>query len=324
MLYLFILGAVVLGAGGMLYAVMTLFQSGNEEIEDRLTSLTQNAGRGAATSAVIDKPSLLMGPLDESKGGFEELLNKYFPLSAMLTQSGTGIEPAQLGLMTLAFGGVAGVLSFLFVPPAFKLLSIFAVLLAAPLPLVYVWWKRNKRLDNFGAQLPAAMDLMGQALRAGQSLPSAIQLVAEQMAEPLGPEFQTAFEQQNLGVTISDSLKDMTERVPNLDLRFFATAVILQRQTGGDLAEILDKIGHLTRERFQIKGQIQALTGEGRISGIVLLGLPPVLFIVMLRLNYDYVMTLFEHELGQWMLGGAILLQFVGAFAIKKIIDIKV
>ena len=140
----------------------------------------------------------------------------------------------------------------------------------------------------------------------------------------MSPEFARAFEQQNLGVTISDSLKDMTDRVPNLDLRFFATAVILQRQTGGDLAEILDKISHLTRERFQIKGQIQALTGEGRISGIVLLGLPPILFGVMLYLNKPYVMTLFEDPVGQQMLVGALVLQFIGAFAIKKIIDIKV
>ena len=102
------------------------------------------------------------------------------------------------------------------------------------------------------------------------------------------------------------------------------TAVILQRQTGGDLAEILDKISHLTRERYQIKGQIQALTGEGRMSGIVLLGLPPALFAVMLKLNYEYVMMLFEDPLGQKMLIVGIVLQFVGAFAIKKIIDIKV
>ena len=165
---------------------------------------------------------------------------------------------------------------------------------------------------------------MGQALRAGQSLPSAIQLVGEQVNEPLGPEFHHAFEQQNLGVSITDTLRDMTGRIPNLDLQFFATAVILQRQTGGDLAEILEKISHLTRERYQIKGQIQALTGEGRMSGIVLLGLPPVLFLVMLRINYDYITALFVHPLGQMMLAGAIVMQFIGAYAIKKIIDIKV
>jgi tight adherence protein B len=165
---------------------------------------------------------------------------------------------------------------------------------------------------------------MSQALRAGQSLPSGIQLVGAQVDQPLGPEFNLAFEQQNLGMTLNDSLRAMSERVPNLDLRFFVTAVVLQRQTGGDLAEVLDKISSLTRERFKIRGQIQALTGEGRISGVVLLAMPPVLFFVMMKLNYEYVMMLFEEPLGQKMLLGGLILQFIGAFSIKKIIDIKV
>ena len=165
---------------------------------------------------------------------------------------------------------------------------------------------------------------MAQALRAGQSLPSGIQLVGTQVDQPLGPEFNLAFEQQNLGMTLNDSLRAMSERIPNLDLRFFVTAVVLQRQTGGDLAEVLDKISNLTRERFKIRGQIQALTGEGRISGVVLLAMPPVLFVVMMKLNYEYVMMLFEDPLGQKMLLGGLILQFIGAFSIKKIIDIKV
>jgi tight adherence protein B len=225
-------------------------------------------------------------------------------------------------VITAVAAGIGGLACLVFSP--WKSIVPVAAIGAGILPLFVVNWKRNKRMGKFSSQLPAALDLMGQALRAGQSLPSGIQLVGTQMDDPIGPEFHRAFEQQNLGVSMTDSLKGMTERIDNLDLRFFATAVILQRQTGGDLAEILDKISHLTRERFQIKGQIQALTGEGRISGIVLLALPPVLFVVMLRLNYDYVMMLFEDPMGQKMLIGACIMQLVGAFAIKKIIDIKV
>ncbi len=320
MFYL-IIGALAIGIGGMAFAVMLLFQNGNEQVEDRLASLTQNGGRGAI-DIEADKPSLLKGPLDDAPGQLEEFVNRFLNLRKLLEQSGTGITLSKFAIITASVGGGAGALTFVFSP--WKSLTAVAVVSAALLPLFYVWWMRKRRLDNFGGQLPAAMDLMGQALRAGQSLPSAIQLVGSQMAEPLGPEFARSFEQQNLGVSISDTLRDMTERIPNLDLRFFATAVILQRQTGGDLAEILDKISQLTRERFQIKGQIQALTGEGRISGIVLLALPPILFAVMLKLNYDYVMMLFEDPMGQKMLIGALILQFVGAFAIKKIIDIKV
>ena len=183
---------------------------------------------------------------------------------------------------------------------------------------------RRRRLRKFSEQLPETLELISRALKAGHSLPAGIQLVAEQMAAPIGPEFARCYEEQNLGIPLEEALEEMTNRVPNVDLRFFATAVVLQRTTGGDLSEILNKIGRLIRERFQIFGQIQALTGEGRLSGIVLLGLPPVLFITMLKLNYDYIMMLFEDPLGQQMLVGAIIMQLIGAYVIKKIIDIKV
>ena len=123
---------------------------------------------------------------------------------------------------------------------------------------------------------------------------------------------------------MDDSLTSLTGRVPNLDLKFFATAIVLQRQTGGDLAEILDKIGYIIRERFKIWGQVQALTGEGRLSGIVLLALPPVLFLAVYRLNPDYIMMLFTDPMGKKMLAGAVVMQVLGALVIRKIINIKV
>ena len=129
---------------------------------------------------------------------------------------------------------------------------------------------------------------------------------------------------ENFGIPLEEAIEDMAERIPNMDLRFFATAIILQRTTGGDLSEILDKIGHLVRERLQILGQIQALTGEGRMSGAVLLALPPVLFVVMLKLNYEYVIMLFTDPIGHYMLAGGLVTQIIGALVIKKIIDIKV
>jgi tight adherence protein B len=183
---------------------------------------------------------------------------------------------------------------------------------------------RRRRLTAFARQLPDALELVSRALRAGHSLASGLSLVADEVGDPLGKEFSRCYEEQNLGIPLEDALEEMTERVPNLDLRFFATAVILQRQTGGDLAEILDKIGSLIRERFKIWGQVQALTGEGRLSGIVLLALPPVLFVVMYRLNPEYVMLLFSDPLGNKMLVVAAVLQIVGALVIKKIVNIKV
>jgi tight adherence protein B len=149
-------------------------------------------------------------------------------------------------------------------------------------------------------------------------------LVAEEMTAPIGEEFQRVYEEQNLGIPFDDALTSLTERMPNLDLRFFVTALILQRQTGGDLAEILDKIGELVRDRFRIWGQVQALTGEGRLSGIVLLGLPPVLFATVWYLNPDYVSVLFTDPTGKQMLLGSVVMQLLGAIVIRKIVNIKV
>lgn len=321
MMYILV-GAIAIGIGGMIFAATMLFQGDKQDqIEDRLASLTQNGGRGVAKQDAAPA-NLLMSPLDDAPHRLEEFANRFLNLRVFLEQTGTEWSVGKFTAISLGTAGVAGALCLVFSP--WKSLVPVAALLAGILPLFALSWLKKKRLNKFGSQLPAALDLMSQALRAGQSLPAGIQLVGTQINDPLGPEFHRAFEQQNLGMSLSDSLRAMTERVPNLDLRFFATAVILQRQTGGDLAEILDKISQLTRERFQIRGQIQALTGEGRISGIVLLGLPPILFAVMLKLNYEYVMMLFDDPLGQKMLMVAVILQFVGALAIKKIIDIKV
>ena len=133
-----------------------------------------------------------------------------------------------------------------------------------------------------------------------------------------------AYEEHNLGVPIENALKGMLRRMPNIDLKFFVTAVAIQKQAGGDLAEILDKIGHIVRERFKIMGQVQARTGEGRISGIVLQAMPIALFLVVYYMNPDYVMLLFQRELGKQMLMMAVGAQIVGAFVIKKIVDIKI
>ena len=191
-------------------------------------------------------------------------------------------------------------------------------------PFLFLLIQRKRRMSAFARQLPEALELVGRALRAGHSLAAGISLVGNEMPDPIRTEFARCYEEQNLGIPLEESLDSMTERVPNLDLRFFATAVILQRQTGGDLAEILDKIGSLIRDRFKIWGQIQALTGEGRLSGVVLLGLPPVLFLAMYKLNPEYITLLFTDPLGQKMLGVALVLQLVGALVIRKIINIKV
>jgi tight adherence protein B len=192
------------------------------------------------------------------------------------------------------------------------------------LPYFWLTFRRKRRLAKFAAQLSDALELIARALRAGHSLAAGFRLCATEMSEPLSLEFGRVFEEQNLGLPFEEALENMTHRIPNLDLKFFATAIILQRQTGGDLAEILDKIGRLIRERYKILGQVQALTGEGRLSGVVLLALPPLLFVTVYRMNPDYLMLLFTDEMGRKMLIGGIALQLVGALVIRKIVNIRV
>lgn len=315
------IGCIFIGIAGVMYvgAIMLGLTGGeNDQVEDRLASLTSNRGRGQSAVSTEQISSLLRS---EATGAIDQYL-KRLRLGPFIDQSGVKITASALIIATVAIFGAVTFLGVLLSP--MLIIAPIAGAVMASIPYLYVWWKRRARLNKFGSQLPAAMDLMSQALRAGQSLPSGIQLVGEQTEEPLGPEFQRAFEEQNLGVALPETMSDMADRVPNLDLRFLVTAIILQRQTGGDLAEILDKISHLCRERFQIRGQIQALTGEGRMSGLVLLGLPPFLFLLMMYLNYDYIMLLFTDPKGQQMLGIALVMQAIGAYWINKIITIKV
>ena len=168
------------------------------------------------------------------------------------------------------------------------------------------------------------MELVARALWAGHSLAAGLHVEADEMPDPIAKEFGRIYEEQNLGIPLEDALHGITERVPNLDLRFFVTSVAIQRQTGGDLAEILDKIGHVIRERYRILGQVKALTAEGRLSGLVLIALPFGLFLLMLHMKPDYISLLWTDPLGVKMSIFALIMQVLGAYSIKKIVDIKV
>jgi len=192
------------------------------------------------------------------------------------------------------------------------------------IPFLWLLNKRRARLKSFASQLPDALELVARALRAGHSLAAGMHVVAEEMPSPISDEFGRVYEEQNLGIPIEDSMRGICERVPNPDLRFFVTSVAIQRQTGGDLAEILDKIGYVIRERYRILGQVKALTAEGRLSGVVLIALPFVLFLVMLHIKPDYIQLLWTDPLGIKMSVFGLIAQILGAIVIKKIIDIKV
>ncbi len=305
---------------------LALLASGRSDpkLEDRLDVL---AGLKSGSASAPGKESVIrQGALADVKqassgllGGFVRRFEEFRYL----------FEQADVSLTAGKFFGIsAGLAAIGGAAVWFARLNVFmipiAVLAGASLPLMWLLFKRKRRLKAFQSQLPDALELIARALRAGHSLGSGLSLVAEEMPAPIGTEFSRAFEEQNLGIPLEDALKSLCRRVPNLDLKFFATAVVLQRTTGGDLAEILDKIGYIIRERFRIWGQVQALTGEGRLSGIVLLALPPVLFLAVYNLNPKYASKLFTDPMGQQMLFFAGVMQVIGALVIRKIVNIKV
>jgi tight adherence protein B len=314
--------AAFLGVAALVGGIGLLIRNpGESAVEDRLDMLAGKVSSRERELANKER-SVLARPLDDVPNAIEEAMSRFLDVRKLLEQAALGISPTHFVIASIALAAVGGV-----AVPLMGWPIVFApvtALLMGILPLLAVLFVRSRRSKAFARQLPEAMDLISRALRAGHSLGSGFHLVQQEMPAPLGPEFGRVYEEQNLGVSMDEALDNLAGRIQNLDLRFFATAVILQRTTGGDLAEILDKIGHLIRERFKIWGQIQALTGEGRLSGIVLLALPPVLALVMYRLNPDYLQMLFEDPMGQKMLSGAIFLQVVGALVIKKIVSIKV
>ena len=318
LILLAVFATVALLAAG---AASMLSNKATTQIEERLQAHTAVSHLKTARRDE-NGPSLLADPTGGQRTFVDEIFDQFFDLRKFLAQADLDLTPWQFVLLVLSVGGAGFGLAVL--SPLPVILAPLVGIGLGTLPVVYAVVQRTRRLRAFAKQLPDALELIGRALRAGHSLAAGCNLVGDEMPEPIRSEFARCYEEQNLGIPLEESLQAMCERVPNLDLRFFATAVTIQRQTGGDLAEILDKIGYVIRERFKIWGQIQALTGEGRLSGVVLLSLPPILFVVMYRLNADYMMRLFEDPIGHWMLGGAVLLQVLGAIVIKKIVTIRV
>ena len=314
--------AAFVGVASLIGGVALVFRpdAATSRIENRLDQFTGSGS--SAKEDLLKQNSVLQQPLDAVPGLMEKALSHIGDFSRLLDQADVNLSTPQLAGLCAGLGAGGTLLGLIL--RAHRLLLPILALVTASMPIFWLLWRRKRRLKTFSAQLPDAMDMLARSLRSGQSLASGFNMVAGEMSLPLSREFGRVFEEQNLGVSVEDSLRGMCDRVPNLDLRFFVTAVILQRQTGGDLAEILDKIGTLIRERFQIWGAVQALTGEGRLSGIVLMALPVALFVALYFLNPDYVMLLFDDPIGQKMLAGGVVLQVLGALVIRKIVTIKV
>jgi tight adherence protein B len=243
-------------------------------------------------------------------------------IAKLIEQSGTktGVSAVilmagLLGLVT-ALGGSAllgGAVGFL---PGF--------MFGAAVPFVVLMRKRTVRLRKFEEQFPEALDLLSRAIKAGHAFQTAMGMVAEEGAEPMGPEFKKTFEEQNFGLPLKDALNNLAIRMPLLDVRFFVTAVLIQRETGGNLSEILDNLAYVVRERFKILRQVRVYTAHGRMTGYVLLALPAFLAVALMFINPDHMNTLFNERAGKFMIAATVVMQTVGYIWIRKIVTIEV
>jgi tight adherence protein B len=243
------------------------------------------------------------------------------PLNSLITQSGLKLTVGTFILATgcAALGGYALIVFF-----THKLaLGLIVGAAASLLPYLYVRRVRNARMYKFEEQFPESIDLIGRALRAGHALPTGLSMVADEMPAPVGAEFRTLYDEQNFGLTLPEALRNFAARVPVLDARFFVTAVMTQREAGGNLAEVLDNLASVIRDRFKVKRQIRVISAHGRITGWILAGLPPSVAAAAFVLSPSHLQTLLGDPLGIRMIETAIGMQLLGTLIIRKIVNIE-
>ena len=203
-------------------------------------------------------------------------------------------------------------------------LSIVVGLFLASFPFLYLISLKQKRMEKFQEQLPEALDLVARALKAGHAFSGGLKMVADEFSDPIGTEFRKTIDEVNFGVGIDLAMKNLAQRVDCSDLQFFVVSVIIQRETGGNLAEILEKIASLIRERYKLYGKIRSLAAEGKLSAVILLALPPVMALYFFIIQPNYVGLLFKDPLGIVMVVGASIAMVLGTYVMKKMIEIKV
>jgi tight adherence protein B len=316
LVFLLVTGAVL---GG--YALVTRVpgRRADRQLARRLQDVSSPADDPLVDSSVLKLAN--EGPLPAidrlvfgSSGGLR--------LTRLIEQSGYKTTASAMILITLAMAAVAAIIVKIVTPLPF--IAPVVALVVGAIPIGFLMNRRTARMRIFEERFPEALDLLARALRAGHAFQSAMGMVAEELHAPIGPEFKKTFDQQNYGLPLRESLTQLTDRVPLLDVRFFVTAVLIQRDTGGNLSEILDNLAHVVRERFKVQRQVRVHTAHGRFTAGVLLSLPPGLAIMLLFINPHHMEPLFHQKLGQMMLAAASVMQVIGFIWIRKVIKIEV
>jgi tight adherence protein B len=290
-----------------------------KRLDQRIRAMSAGGQIGAGPMSILkarmlsDSPSLTQWLLK---------IPRIHSLDRLLIQSGRDWSVARFLTYTLALPGVGTVVALFFGLPMLLILALTALLALLPLGLVHR--SRSKRIALLEQQLPEAADLISRALRAGHSFPSALGMVAEELANPLGGEFRITFDEISYGVSMNDALKNMVARVPVMDLRYFVIAVLIQREAGGNLSEILDNISQIIRERMKLLSKVRVLSAEGRLSAWILGVLPFALAGVIMLINPGFFMGLLNDSAGVKMIGASLVSMFLGIVWMRKIIRIHV
>ncbi len=281
-------------------------------------SQKEGVGRGTVTSGLLkeerrDLPEWML-PLASRVPSIADL-------GLFLEQARSNWSPASFILLTLGFGLGAGTLALLF--STSMLFALAACALGGVVPYLLVVRKRRKRLFAFEEQLPETIELMARSARAGHAFQAGLQEVAEEAPDPIGEEFRQVFEEQRFGLPLSESLLGLSDRIDLVDVRMFVTSVLIQKETGGNLAENMDNLARLIRERFKFRRQVKTHTAHGRMTGAVLGFTPIVLGFVLFLLNPDYIMVLITEDMGRLLLGFGAFLQLTGFFVIRRMTNIE-
>jgi len=319
LLFIFILFAFVFLTVAIYFFVSRDTDEYRHRIDERLKQLVQERGGASQREMQLLKEELL-----SSVPAFHRALIRFEifnQLQAILRQADMKITVYRFVISSLIAGFVAGLLVFFISGSLMAMFIATVVVMGAP--LMFVFNQRRRRFRTFLEQLPDALELMVRSLQAGHSFSSALQMVATEMPDPIAREFGKTYEEQNLGLNIKSALENLVERVPLLDLKLCVTAVLIQREIGGNLSEVLRNISHTIRERFRIQGEIRVKSAQARLSGYIVSALPFFLFFWINMVNPAYMKTLYDHEYGVYILGTGVVMQIVGWLIIRKIVDIK-
>ena len=311
---------VVAAAAFGLFSIFDQRSAQARLIKDRLAN-----ERKAPERAPEDELALLRDEQLSEIPALDSLLRRSSRIAAlqkMLAQAGVDLRAGNF----LGFSALAGIAATILAYVFSKRIEVawFALLVGFVLPYGYVSIRRNKRFEKFEELFPEAIDTLARAVRAGHAFTTALEMITNEVAEPISGEFRQLYEEQKFGMPVRDALMNLTDRVPLVDVKFFVTAVMLQRETGGNLAEILDNLSYVIRERFKIQRQVRVYTAQGRLTMALLMGMPPIIVVVMLTLNPAFIHPLFSDPIGHTLLVAGIALQTVGYFVIRKIIRIQV